>query len=60
MNAAVTSQFLETKRAALAARSQRLAELTPRRVGLRPQDIPYSPMRPVQTEVRPLDARNAA
>jgi hypothetical protein len=40
---AVTTEFLEAKRIAVAARAQRLAQLTPRRVGLRAQDIPFSP-----------------
>lgn len=43
MIAAVTGEFLEAKRVALHARAQRLARLTPRRVGLRPQDVPFSP-----------------
>src|ERR1700736_3809523 len=43
MVAAVTNKFLEAKRTALVARAQRLSSLSPRRVGLRPQDIPYSP-----------------
>jgi hypothetical protein len=38
-----TRQFLATKVTALVARSARLNELTPSRVGLRPQDAPYSP-----------------
>lgn len=41
--AAVTERFLEAKRVALTARAQRLTRLSPRRVGLRSQDIPYSP-----------------
>jgi hypothetical protein len=43
MVGAVTTEFLEAKRIALNARAQRLSHLTPRRVGLRPQDIPFSP-----------------
>jgi hypothetical protein len=35
--------FLTQKAVALAARGRRLATLSPDRVGLRPQDIPYSP-----------------
>jgi len=40
---AVTRRFLDTKLRALRARSERLAVLTPRRVGLRRQDMPYAP-----------------
>lgn len=43
MVAAVTTQFMEAKRTALIARAHRLSQLTPRRVGLRPQDVPYAP-----------------
>jgi hypothetical protein len=43
MASVVTTEFLEAKRIAVTARAQRLARLTPRRVGLRPQDIPYAP-----------------
>ena len=43
MAGAVTTEFLEAKRIAVTARAQRLAQLTPRRVGLRPQDIPFAP-----------------
>ena len=43
MAGVVTTEFLEAKRIAVTARAQRLARLTPRRVGLRPQDIPYAP-----------------
>ena len=39
----VVSQFLESKRRALVARARRLTKLSPRRVGLRPQDIPFAP-----------------
>lgn len=35
--------FLATKFVALNARARRLTSLTPRQVGLRPQDVPYSP-----------------
>lgn len=35
--------FLEGKRRGLIARTRRLTQLTPRRVGLRPQDMPYAP-----------------
>lgn len=38
-----TSRFLDTKFRALKARAVRLYSLTPRRVGLRPEDIPYAP-----------------
>lgn len=38
-----TRRFLATKVTALVARSGRLNSLTPSRVGLRPQDAPYSP-----------------
>jgi hypothetical protein len=41
--AGATMEFLEAKRIALAARAQRLSRLTPRRVGLRPQDMPFAP-----------------
>ena len=40
---AATREFLEAKRIALAARSQRLSQLSARRVGLRPQDVPFAP-----------------
>jgi hypothetical protein len=43
MVGAVTTEFLEAKRIALTARAQRLSRLTPRRVGLRPQDLPFAP-----------------
>ena len=43
MASVVTTEFLEAKRIAVTARAQRLARLTPRRVGLRPQDIPFAP-----------------
>jgi hypothetical protein len=43
MAGAVTREFLEAKRIALAARAQRLSRLSPRRVGLRPQDMPFAP-----------------
>src|SRR5258707_6490329 len=36
-------RFWETKARALAARSRRLAQLTPNGVGIRPQDEPYAP-----------------
>jgi hypothetical protein len=35
--------FLATKFIALNARARRLTSLTPRQVGLRPQDVPYAP-----------------
>ena len=40
-----TRRFLDTKLRALKARARRLARLTPRRVGLRVQDLPYAPPR---------------
>ena len=40
-----TRRFLDTKLKALKARAQRLNRLTPRRVGLRLQDLPYAPSR---------------
>jgi hypothetical protein len=43
MVGAVTTEFLEAKRIAVSARAQRLSRLTPRRVGLRPQDMPFAP-----------------
>jgi hypothetical protein len=43
MVSAVTNEFMEAKRIAVTARAQRLSRLTPRRVGLRPQDIPFAP-----------------
>jgi hypothetical protein len=43
MAGGVTKDFLEAKRIALVARAQRLAGLTPRRVGLRSQDMPFAP-----------------
>jgi hypothetical protein len=42
-NSTATRQFLGTKVTALVARSGRLSQLTPSRVGLRPQDKPYAP-----------------
>jgi len=42
---APTDRFLDRKFLALKARAGRLLELTPRRVGLRPQDLPYAPSR---------------
>lgn len=41
----VTQRFLDVKLLALRARAGRLAVLTPRRVGLRPQDLPFAPSR---------------
>jgi len=41
--AGATRQFLATKVTSLVARSGRLNQLTPSRVGLRPQDAPYAP-----------------
>ena len=38
-----TRRFLDVKLVALKARSSRLIRLTPRRVGLRPADLPYAP-----------------
>ncbi|MGM4915037.1 hypothetical protein [Rhizobium sp. 768_B6_N1_8] len=38
-------RFLDTKFKALKARAQRLTHLTPRRIGLRPEDLPYAPSR---------------
>ena len=43
MVGAVTTEFLEAKRIAVTARARRLSRLTPRRVGLRPQDMPFAP-----------------
>jgi hypothetical protein len=43
MAGAVTREFLESKRIALVARARRLTYVTPRRVGLRIQDVPFSP-----------------
>ena len=43
MASVVTTEFLEAKRIAVTARAQRLSRLTPRRVGLRPQDLPFAP-----------------
>ncbi|MHB8267810.1 hypothetical protein [Bradyrhizobium sp.] len=43
MAGVVTNEFMEGKRIAVTARAQRLSRLTPRRVGLRPQDIPFAP-----------------
>jgi hypothetical protein len=43
MVSAVTNQFMEAKRIAVTARAQRLSWLTPRRVGLRREDIPFAP-----------------
>ena len=40
-----TRRFLDTKFGALKARAVRLHRLTPRRVGLRPEDLPYAPSR---------------
>ena len=40
-----SDRFLDRKYLALKARASRLLELTPRRVGLRPQDLPYAPSR---------------
>lgn len=40
-----TRRFLDTKLRALKARAVRLNRLTPRRVGLRPEDLPYAPSR---------------
>jgi hypothetical protein len=40
-----TRRFLDTKLRALKARAGRLSRLTPRRIGLRPQDLPYAPSR---------------
>jgi hypothetical protein len=40
-----TQRFLDVKLRALKARARRLTVLTPRRVGLRPQDLPYAPSR---------------
>ena len=41
----LTDEFLDRKYQALKARAARLLELTPRRVGLRPQDLPYASSR---------------
>lgn len=38
-------RFLDTKLRALKARAVRLNRLTPRRVGLRPEDLPFAPSR---------------
>ncbi len=40
-----TSRFLDTKLRALQARAVRLHRLTPRMIGLRPEDLPYAPSR---------------
>jgi hypothetical protein len=40
-----TRRFLDTKLLALKARARRLNRLTPRRIGLRPEDLPYAPPR---------------
>ena len=40
-----TSRFLDTKFRALKARAVRLHRLTPRMIGLRPEDLPYAPSR---------------
>lgn len=40
-----TKRFLDTKLTALKARGRRLIRLTPRRIGLRPEDLPYAPSR---------------
>jgi hypothetical protein len=40
-----TRRFLDTKLTALKARARRLNRLTPRRIGLRPEDLPYAPPR---------------
>ena len=37
-----TKRFLDTKLTALKARGRRLTRLTPRRIGLRPEDLPYA------------------
>lgn len=42
---ATTRRFLDTKLRALTARARRLTRLTPRRIGLRPEDLPYAPSR---------------
>ena len=43
--ASALQKFLDTKFLTLKARSGRLLALTPRRVGLRPEDVPYAPSR---------------
>jgi hypothetical protein len=43
MASPATTQFLKTKGRSLAARTVRLANLTPEAVGIRPQDRPYAP-----------------
>lgn len=43
MPADTLTRFVDTKLIALQARAGRLTVLTPRRVGLRPQDMPYAP-----------------
>ena len=48
-----TRHFLDVKLLALKARASRLTRLTPRRVGLRPEDLPYAPSQ------RHFDAANA-
>jgi hypothetical protein len=40
-----TRRFLDTKLTALKARARRLNRLTPRRIGLRAEDLPYAPPR---------------
>ncbi len=44
-SATSTSRFLDTKFRALKARAVRLHRLTPRMIGLRPEDLPYAPSR---------------
>lgn len=46
-------RFLDAKMVALRARSARLGRITPRRVGLRPEDLPFAPSQ------RHFDAANA-
>src|SRR5262245_58989303 len=43
MAAPAVTAFLEGKRRGLIARTRRLTQLTPRQVGLRPQDMPFAP-----------------
>lgn len=43
MASSAVRKFLESKRLGLKARAGRLITLTPRKVGLRPQDMPYAP-----------------
>ena len=60
----VVIQFLEGKRLGLVARAGKLSALTPRRVGLRPQDMPYAPspehFKAANRRLREIRVRSAA